>query len=163
MVKFHIISLTLMNSNNRINESSNKTKAIAVIPMTGAIVTAALLLSGLALIGSYQQPVIAQQNMTAAIKQQAIWQQPAIKQQAIWQQPAIKQQAIWQQPAIKQQAVAHKATWLALQVEARPMPLLHRKEEQQQPAGQQLVKVRALVVVLQAAEQQQQPATRVKE
>ncbi|HJU95184.1 MAG TPA: hypothetical protein VJ643_04055, partial [Nitrososphaera sp.] len=39
------------------------TKAIAAIPMVGAIVTAALLLSGLSLIGGYQ-PAIAQQNMT---------------------------------------------------------------------------------------------------
>jgi hypothetical protein len=63
MVKFLIISLTLMNSNNRINESNTRTKAIAAIPMAGAIVTAALLLSGLSLISSYQ-PVIAQQDMT---------------------------------------------------------------------------------------------------
>jgi hypothetical protein len=56
-----------MNSNNKISQSNNRTKATAAIPMVGAIVTAALLLSGLALIGSYQQPVIAQeQNMTAA-------------------------------------------------------------------------------------------------
>jgi hypothetical protein len=34
------------------------------------------------------------------------------------------------------------------------MPLLHKKEEIRQPAGQQLVKVRAQVVVLQAAEEQ---------
>src|SRR5215211_9332545 len=39
------------------------TKATAAIPMAGAIVTAALLLSGLSLITSYQ-PVMAQQNMT---------------------------------------------------------------------------------------------------
>jgi hypothetical protein len=45
-------------------DDNNKAKAIAAIPMAGAIVTAALLLSGLSLIGSYQQPVIAQQNMT---------------------------------------------------------------------------------------------------
>jgi uncharacterized protein YjbI with pentapeptide repeats len=58
-----------MNSHSRVNNSNKKdrTKATAAIPMVGAIVTAALLLSGLALIGSYQQPVIAQeQNMTAA-------------------------------------------------------------------------------------------------
>jgi uncharacterized protein YjbI with pentapeptide repeats len=58
-----------MNSHRRVNNSNKKdrTKATAAIPMVGAIVTAALLLSGLALIGSYQQPVIAQeQNMTAA-------------------------------------------------------------------------------------------------
>jgi hypothetical protein len=50
-----------MNSNNRISQSKNRTKvATATIPMVGAIVTAALLLSGLPPIGSYQQPVIAQ-------------------------------------------------------------------------------------------------------
>jgi hypothetical protein len=38
---------------------NRRTKAIAAIPMAGAIVTAALLLSGLSLISSYQ-PVIAQ-------------------------------------------------------------------------------------------------------
>ena len=55
-----------MNSNNRISQSNNRTKATAAIPMAGAIVTAVLLLSGLSLIGSFQQPVIAQQqNMTA--------------------------------------------------------------------------------------------------
>ena len=44
---------------------NRRTKAIAAIPKAGAIVTAALLLSGLSLISSYQQPVIAQQqNMT---------------------------------------------------------------------------------------------------
>jgi hypothetical protein len=53
-----------MNPNNRINHGNNRrTKATAAIPMAGAIVTAALLLSGLSLITSYQ-PVIAQQNMT---------------------------------------------------------------------------------------------------
>ena len=46
---------------------NSRTKATAAIPMVGAIVTAALLLSGLALIGSYQEPVNAQeQNMTGA-------------------------------------------------------------------------------------------------
>jgi hypothetical protein len=58
-----------MNSHSRVNNSNKKdrTKATAAIPMVGAIVTAALLLSGLALIGSYQQPVIAQvHNVTAA-------------------------------------------------------------------------------------------------
>src|SRR5215211_7759353 len=56
-----------MNLHSEINDDNNKdrTKATAPIPMVGAIVTAALLLSGLALISSYQQPVIAQQqNMT---------------------------------------------------------------------------------------------------
>jgi hypothetical protein len=56
-----------MNPYSGINDNNKKdrTKATAAIPMVGAIVTAALLLSGLALIGSYQQPVMAQeQNMT---------------------------------------------------------------------------------------------------
>jgi hypothetical protein len=67
MVKFYIAYIQLMNPHRRINDNNKKdrTEAIAAIPMVGAIVTAALLLSGLALIGSYQQPVIAQQqNMT---------------------------------------------------------------------------------------------------
>jgi hypothetical protein len=63
IVKFNVISLTLMNSNNRITENNNRTKAIAAIPMVGTIVTAALLMSGLSFISSYQ-PAIAQQNMT---------------------------------------------------------------------------------------------------
>ena len=47
------------------NNKQHRTKAtVAAIPMIGAIVTAALLLSGLSLISSYQQPAIAQQNMT---------------------------------------------------------------------------------------------------
>jgi hypothetical protein len=56
-----------MNPRSEINDNNKKdrTKATAAIPMVGAIVTAALLLSGLSLISSYQQPVIAQQqNMT---------------------------------------------------------------------------------------------------
>src|SRR5919106_421119 len=52
-----------MNSNNRITENNNRTKAIAAMPMVGTIVTAALLMSGLSFISSYQ-PAIAQQNMT---------------------------------------------------------------------------------------------------
>jgi hypothetical protein len=52
-----------MTSNNRITENNNRTKAIAAIPMVGTIVTAALLMSGLSFISSYQ-PAIAQQNMT---------------------------------------------------------------------------------------------------
>jgi hypothetical protein len=56
-----------MNRHSGINDNNKKDRtkvATAAIPMVGAIVTAALLLSGLSLIGSYQQPVIAQQNMT---------------------------------------------------------------------------------------------------
>ena len=67
MVKFYIAYIQLMNPHRGINDNNKKdrTEAIAAIPMVGAIVTAVLLLSGLALIGSYQQPVIAQQqNMT---------------------------------------------------------------------------------------------------
>jgi hypothetical protein len=57
-----------MNTYNGTNDKINKnTKPIATIPMAGAIVTAAILLSGLSLIGSSQQPVLAQQqNMTGA-------------------------------------------------------------------------------------------------
>jgi hypothetical protein len=61
-----------MNRHSGINDSNNNKKdrtkepIAAAIPMVGAIVTAALLLSGLSLISSYQQPAIAQQNMTAA-------------------------------------------------------------------------------------------------
>ena len=52
-----------MNSHSGTKDNNNRrTKATAAIPMAGAIVTAALLLSGLSLITSYQ-PVIAQ-NMT---------------------------------------------------------------------------------------------------
>jgi hypothetical protein len=46
-----------------INDYHKKnTRPIAAIVMAGAIVTAALLLSGLSLIGSYQQPALAQQQ-----------------------------------------------------------------------------------------------------
>ena len=51
-----------MNSNNIINHSKDRTKATAAIPIVGAIVTAALLLSGLSLISSSYQPAIAQQQ-----------------------------------------------------------------------------------------------------
>ncbi|MGH9989621.1 MAG: hypothetical protein ACREAS_04210 [Nitrososphaera sp.] len=63
IVKFNVISLTLMNSNNRITENNNRTKAIAAIPMAVTLVAAALLLSGVSLISSYQ-PALAQGNMT---------------------------------------------------------------------------------------------------
>ena len=55
-----------MNRHSGINDNNKKdrTKAIAAIPMVGAIVTAALLLSGLSLIGSYPQPVMALQHLT---------------------------------------------------------------------------------------------------
>jgi hypothetical protein len=67
IVKFYIISVTLMNrhSGTKDNNKKDRTKARAGIPMVGAIVTAALLLSGVSLISSYHQPVLAQdQNMT---------------------------------------------------------------------------------------------------
>ena len=51
-----------MNSNNIINHSKDRTKATGAIPIVGAIVTAALLLSGLSLICSSYQPAIAQQQ-----------------------------------------------------------------------------------------------------
>jgi hypothetical protein len=51
-----------MNSNNIINHSKDRSKATGAIPMVGAIVTAALLLSGLSLICSSYQPAIAQQQ-----------------------------------------------------------------------------------------------------
>src|SRR5918999_610807 len=62
----------LMNRHSGINDDNNNDKkdrtkqatTTTAIPMVGAIVTAALLLSGLSLISSYQQPAIAQQNMT---------------------------------------------------------------------------------------------------
>jgi hypothetical protein len=47
------------------NYKKDRTKATVALPMAGAIFTAALLLSGVFLISSYQQPAIAQeQNMT---------------------------------------------------------------------------------------------------
>src|SRR5215204_4999651 len=56
-----------MNLHSGINDNNKKdrTKATAAIPMMGAIVTAALLLSGLSFISSYQQPAIAQQQNMA--------------------------------------------------------------------------------------------------
>ena len=55
-----------MSTYDGMNDTRKKnTKPIAAIPMAGAIVTAAILLSGLSLIGSHHQPVLAQQqNMT---------------------------------------------------------------------------------------------------
>jgi hypothetical protein len=50
-----------MNSNNTINHNKDRTKTTAAIPIVGAIVTAALLLSGLSLISSIYQPATAQQ------------------------------------------------------------------------------------------------------
>ena len=57
-----------MNPHSGMNDNNNRrTKATAAIPMAGAIVTAALLLSGLSPITSYQ-PVMAQQNMTGGVE-----------------------------------------------------------------------------------------------
>ena len=56
-----------MNPHSGMNDNYKKdrTKATVAIPMAGAIVTAALLLSGVFLISSYHLPVLAQeQNMT---------------------------------------------------------------------------------------------------
>ena len=60
-----------MNDNHESsNDKKDRIKAMANIPAAGAIVTTAILLSGLSLIGSNQQPVLAQeqqqqqQNMT---------------------------------------------------------------------------------------------------
>ena len=56
-----------MNPHSGMNDNYKKdrTKPTVALPMAGAIVTAALLLSGVFLISSYQQPAIAQeQNMT---------------------------------------------------------------------------------------------------
>ena len=44
--------------------NTRRTKAATAIPMVGAIVTAALLLSGLSFIGSHSQPVLAQMDAT---------------------------------------------------------------------------------------------------
>src|SRR5918997_6861557 len=65
MVKFYSVPFELMNPHNGTNDNNNsrRTKATAVIPMVGAIVTAALLLSGLSLISSYQS-AIAQTELT---------------------------------------------------------------------------------------------------
>jgi hypothetical protein len=67
MVKFFIVHIELMNPHSGMNDNYKKdrTKATVALPMAAAIVTAALLLSGVFLISSYQQPAIAQeQNMT---------------------------------------------------------------------------------------------------
>jgi hypothetical protein len=60
-----------MNDNHESsNDKKDRIKAMANIPAAGAIVTTAILLSGLSLIGSNQRPVLAQeqqqqqQNMT---------------------------------------------------------------------------------------------------
>jgi hypothetical protein len=64
LVKFHIPSLALMNLRNGPDKSNNITsKTIAAIPIAGVLVSAALLLGLLSVIGS--ETVIAQQqNMT---------------------------------------------------------------------------------------------------
>src|SRR5918992_3497109 len=47
-----------------VGDDKNKAKLIAGIAIAGIMVTSVLFLSGLSLISSYQQPAIAQQNMT---------------------------------------------------------------------------------------------------
>ena len=51
-----------MNSNNRIRQNKARTKAIVAMPIAGTIVTAAILLSGLAMISFYQHSAAAQQQ-----------------------------------------------------------------------------------------------------
>ena len=56
-----------MNPDNRRKDKSNNkrtSKAIAAMPIAGIVVAASLLLSGLALINSYQPAIAQQQNMT---------------------------------------------------------------------------------------------------
>jgi hypothetical protein len=54
-----------MNSYSGMNDNNkDRTKATAAIPMAVTLVAAALLLSGVSLISSYQQPALAQGNMT---------------------------------------------------------------------------------------------------
>jgi hypothetical protein len=51
-----------MNPYRDIDDKKRTTKSIAAIPMAGAIVAAAILLSGLSIVGSFEQPVLAQQE-----------------------------------------------------------------------------------------------------
>ena len=56
-----------MNPDNRRKDKSNNkrtSKAISAMPIAGIVVAASLLLSGLALISSYQSVIAQQQNMT---------------------------------------------------------------------------------------------------
>lgn len=56
-----------MNPDNKRKDKSNNertSKAIAAMPIAGIVVAASLLLSGLALISSYQSAIAQQQNMT---------------------------------------------------------------------------------------------------
>lgn len=56
-----------MNPDNRRKDKSNNkrtSKAIAAMPIAGIVVATSLLLSGLALISSYQPAIAQQQNMT---------------------------------------------------------------------------------------------------
>jgi hypothetical protein len=71
MVKFYIVTFELMNphsgkkdDNNNNKKDRTKARPAAAIPMVGAIVTAAILLSGLSFIGTYSQPVLAQMDTT---------------------------------------------------------------------------------------------------
>jgi hypothetical protein len=69
MVKFYIVTFEFMNPHTGKDDNNNKqdrtkARAAAITPMVGAIVTAAILLSGLSFIGSYSQPVLAQMDTT---------------------------------------------------------------------------------------------------
>lgn len=71
MVKFYIVTFEFMNphsgkddNNNNKRDRTKARAASAITPMVGAIVTAAILLSGLSFIGSYSQPVLAQMDTT---------------------------------------------------------------------------------------------------
>src|SRR5918994_985439 len=145
-----------MNSNNRTSQSNNRrTKATAAIPMMGAIVTAALLLSGLSLISSYPQPVIAQQQKMQQLLMQQLLMQQLLMQQLLMQQLLMQQllmqqllmQQLLMQQGQQQETKLLQATRLVLQVAAARLMLL--LQEEQQPAGQWLVKVRDQVAVLQ--------------
>ncbi len=69
---------------------NRRTKAIAAIPMAGAIVTAALLLSGLSLISSYQ-PVIAQAQQPIYSRRHWRWRRRNIRRH-IWRRRLIENQ-----------------------------------------------------------------------
>ncbi|MFL6486706.1 MAG: hypothetical protein ACJ71D_08380 [Nitrososphaera sp.] len=56
-----------MNSDSRLGRSAIKTRAKATFGMAGAIVTAAILLSGLSFIGSYPQAMAQESNMTGGM------------------------------------------------------------------------------------------------
>jgi hypothetical protein len=55
--------VTLMNPDNRRDKNNRTAKAITPMPITGIVIAASLLLSGLSFVSSYH-PALAQQNMT---------------------------------------------------------------------------------------------------